>query len=102
MSDEQQQVAAVITVNDMYHELQGVRAGVQDLAGKFNDVPRALADHTAQLQLLANVPATLNDHEHRIRDLYNRKYVTPAALVTAVGVILTALGVVAAFMAVGH
>jgi hypothetical protein len=83
-------VAAVITVNDMYHELQGVREAVQMLAGKFDDTPRQLAEHSALLtthsRLIAKldpVPTDVADHEVRLRLLERTKW-------TAVGIALVA------------
>jgi hypothetical protein len=65
-------VAAVITVNDMYHELQGLRSDIQTISGKFDDVPRQIADHEAQLRPLAGIPADIADHESRLRMVEKR------------------------------
>lgn len=56
-------VAAVITVNDMYHELQGLRTDVQTLAGQINDVPRQLKD----------LALDGKDHENRLRIVERRQ-----------------------------
>ena len=59
MPEDPQQVAAVITVNDMYHELQRVSSGVQRLDLKLDTIPAQLTSLTAGQA----------DHEASIRDL---------------------------------
>ena len=95
-------VAAVITVNDMYHELQGVRSDVQQLAGKFDDMPRQMADHEARLRAVDGLPADLTELKTRVKAVEDRKHVSPAALVSALTVIFLAATALAAVLSVWH
>lgn len=88
-------VAAVITVNDMYHELQGVRQDVQLLTVKLDTIPAQLA----------TLSAGHADHETTIRSLVSSVTTMRTQLRAAwagIGVLLIALGVVAAFLADFH
>lgn len=98
----QPQPAAVITVNDMYHELQGVRSDLQTLTGKFDDVPRQLADHEARLRLVDAMPADLIDLKARVKAVEDRKHISPAALVSGLTLIFLALAALAGLLAVWH
>jgi hypothetical protein len=95
-------VAAVITVNDMYHELQGVRADVQQLAGKFDDMPRQIADHEARLRLVDGLPADVVELKARLTAVEARKHISPAALVSGLTVIFLACAAIAGFLALAH
>lgn len=96
------QPAAVITVNDMYHELQGVRSDLQTLAGKFDDVPRQIADHEARLRLVDGVPADVIDLKARVKAVEDRKHISPAAMVSALTLIFLALAALAGIIAIWH
>ena len=95
-------VAAVITVNDMYHELQGVRSDLQQLVGKFDDVPRQIADHEARLRLVDGLPADVTEIKTRLSAVEARKHISPAAMVSALTVIILASGAIAAFLSLYH
>ncbi len=95
-------VAAVITVNDMYHELQGVRADVQQLVGKFDDIPRQLADHEARLRLVDGLPSDVLELKARMIEVEGRKHISPAALVSGLTVIFLACAAIAAVVALVH
>lgn len=95
MPDTDRSVAAVITVNDMYHELQGVRQDLNTLGTKLDTIP-------VQLSTLAAGHA---DHETTIRSLVSSVTTMRTQLRAAwagIGVLLIALGVVAAFLADFH
>lgn len=95
-------VAAVITVNDMYHELQGVRSDLQNLTGKFDDVPRQISDHEARLRLVDGVPADVAELKTRVKAVEERKHISPAALASALTLIFLALAAVAALAGIWH
>jgi len=107
-------VAAVITVNDMYHELQGLRIDVQTLAGKVDTIPVQInalqatsTDHATRIDALEMLPGQIHqlqdyalDHEKRMRVAEGRKYVSPATLYAAVTLAVACLGVLVAFLAI--
>lgn len=90
MSDDQPATVAVITVNDMYHELQGVRQDVQILTSKLDTIPMQISELTRDVA----------DHETRLRTQESGRFVTWPQMAGVITVLLTALGVVAAFLAV--
>lgn len=96
-------VAAVITVNDMYHELQGVRADVQTLVGKFDNIPAQITELQSAVKLVAGVPDEIRDHETRLRLIEQTKSgVTWPALGAVLTLMCVALGVIATFLVVTH
>lgn len=98
-------VAAVITVNDMYHELQGVRSDVQTLVGKFDAIPAQITALQEGARLTAPLPALVADHETSIRTLHTSVTVLKTqakALWVGLGAVVLGLGTVAAWLQAIH
>jgi hypothetical protein len=98
VTEQQGQAAGVvITVSQMYAELRSVHEIVTKLHEQFAGVPTQVNDHEVRLRTLEGYG--LNDHDKRIADLEQRKYVSPTALGWAWGTAIAALGVLVTFLA---
>lgn len=96
------QPSAVISIDVMYHELQGVRSDLQTLVVKFDDMPRQMADHEARLRLVDGLPADVIDLKARVKAVEDRKHISPAAMVSALTLIFLAIAALAAVLGVWH
>jgi hypothetical protein len=82
-------VAAVITVNDMYHELQGLRGDVSRVETKLDTMPLQIAQLTTDV----------SDHETRLRSIEQTRTVTWGQLAAVCTLLIMSFGVIATIIA---
>jgi hypothetical protein len=81
--------SVLITPQQMYAQIGELTTAVRELKSAVDPA-------------MVEVRHDLTDHESRLRQLEARKYVPPTALAWAIGVALTALAVLIAFLGLHH